>query len=155
MAERNDLVSCLESLAKLDVDAVHAYTSAIERIDIPDVKQRLTAFRVDHERHISELSVFIERLGGTAPTRTPDLKGFLIQGFTAIRSMMGNEEAIKAMQSNEELTNKHYAEALTFELPDDIRIVVQKNRDDERRHLDYVKRCIDDRVWEGRTRTVA
>ena len=155
MTDNKVLLNQLESLAKLDVDAVHAYTSAIERIDLPDVKQQLTRFRSEHEKHISDLSPLIVRFGGKAPTRNPDLKGFFIQGFTAIRSMMGNEQALKAMKSNEELTNKTYAKALEFEFPSDIKEVVRRNRDDERRHLDYVNKCINDQVWKRSEKTVA
>ena len=155
MPDTNELLKELESLAKLDVDAVFAYSSAIERIDLPDVKNQLTLFRADHERHISDLTPFIVRLGGQAPTRTPDLKGYIIQGFTAIRSMMGNEAALKAMKGNEELTNKTYEKALEFDFPVDIKNVVQRNREDERRHLEYVNRCINESVWEEQKRDVA
>jgi uncharacterized protein (TIGR02284 family) len=155
MAESKELVKHLESLAHLDIDAVHAYTSAIDRIDIVEVKQRLTEFRSDHETHISNLSPLIERLGGKVPTRSPDFKGFFIQGFTAIRSMFGNEAALKAMKGNEELTNKTYEKALGVDFPVDILDVVRRNREDERRHLDYINRCIDDRIWDQEKKSVA
>ena len=148
MTESKELLKRLESLVQLDIDAVHAYTSAIERIDLTDVKGQLTAFRGDHERHISDLSPLIEQLGGQPPKRTPDFKGFLIQGFTAIKSMIGNESALKAMKSNEELTKKTYEDALKLELPANVMEVVRRNREDERRHLEYVNRCLTDKVWE-------
>lgn len=138
----------LESLAQLDIDAVHAYTAAIERISLSEVKDQLTQFRGDHERHISNLTPLIVRLGGKTPTGNPDFKGYLIQGFTAIRSMMSNEQALKAMRGNEELTNRTYAEALELEFPEEIRQVVQLNRNDERRHLEYINKCIEEKVWE-------
>jgi rubrerythrin len=148
MAESKELLKELESLSHLDIDAVHAYTSAIDHIDLAEVKEQLISFRGDHQRHITDLAPLIERLGGTPPKQSPDFKGFLIQGFTAIRSMVGNESAIKAMKGNEELTNKTYDKALMVDFPDDIKVVIQKNRDDERRHLEYINRCIDERVWE-------
>ena len=113
MTDCKVLLKRLESLAQLDIDAVHAYTAAIERIDLSDVKERLIAFRGDHERHIADLSPLIEELGGQAPKNTPDFKGFVIQGFTALRSMISNESALKAMKSNEELTNKTYEQRLS------------------------------------------
>lgn len=155
MEQNKVILDQLVSLFKLDVDAMHAYTSAIERIDLPDVKRQLTSFRGDHERHLSDLSPLIQRLGGPIPERSPDLKGFFIQGFTAIRSAMGNESALKAMKGNEELTNKHYAQALEHELPADVRTVVQRNREDERRHLEYIEGCLNQRIWERPEKTVA
>ena len=70
-------------------------------------------------------------------------KGYVIEGMTALRSMLGTVQALKAMKSNEELTNRRYMEALHLDLPEDIRAVVEQNRDDERRHLDYIVRAID------------
>lgn len=149
MADTEKLLKQLQSLAHLDIDAVAAYNTAIGHIDLIDVKQQLTAFRGDHEQHVSDLAPWIERLGGKVPRRTPDLKGFIIQGFTAVRSLMGNEGALKAMKGNEEIANKAYAEALEQrEMPADVRLVIEKNRTDELRHLNYIKDCIANRVWE-------
>lgn len=148
MIESKELLSQLVSLAQLDVDAVHAYGAAIDRIDIPEVKHQLTRFRAEHDRHITDLTPLILRLGGQTPTRKPDLKGYLLEGFTAIRSAMSNEQALKAMKGNEELTNKTYAKVLAMELPTDVSAVVRRNREDERRHLEYVVRCIDTKIWD-------
>ena len=54
------------------------------------------------------------RLGGNPPKRSVDLKGLLLEGFTALRSVTGTEGALKAMQSNEKTTNKKYQEALAI-----------------------------------------
>lgn len=143
-----DVLDRLQSLAQLDIDAVRAYSSAIERIDLPDVREKLISFRADHEQHISDLSGLIREMNAEPPKPTPDIKGFFIEGFTAIRSVTGTEGALKAMKGNEELTNKKYAEALELELPSQVREVVQRNRDDERRHLEYIESCIAAEVWE-------
>ena len=47
-----------------------------------------------------------------------------------------------------ELTNKKYAQALELDLPEDVKKVVQRNRADESRHLEYVNECLDKRTWE-------
>jgi uncharacterized protein (TIGR02284 family) len=145
----------LESLAQLDIDATRAYTSAIQRIGIPQVKQRLILFRADHERHVQDLTPLIQQLGGRVPENSADFKGILIQGMTVVRSMMGNESAIKVMRSNEELTNKNYSEALELNLPLNVRSVVQRNREDERRHLDYINGCIREKIWDRSEKTAA
>lgn len=132
----------------LDNDAVKAYTSAIERIDIPYVKEKLTEFRSDHQRHISDLRALILGLGGK-PKDHIDFKGPFIQAMTAARSMMGNEQAIKAMKGNEELTNKKYAEALTAGLSMEAMEIVRKNYEDEQRHLAFINQVIQQRIWES------
>lgn len=155
MTESKKLLKQLESLCQPDIDAVQAYTAAIERIDLLEVREKLTTFRSDHQRHISNLSPFFERFGGSPPRQSPDFKGFLIQGFTAVKSMLGNESAIKAMKSNEELTNKTYDRALEENFPKDMKSVIEKNRDDERRHLQYINQCITERVWEHGQKSAA
>src|SRR5690625_4396391 len=107
-----EIIERLNSLIQLDVDAVGAYDQAIERIDTPSIQSDIMRFRDDHKRHITDLSTLVERLGGKPVEASPDFKGFLIEGFTALRSITGTEGALKAMKGNEELTNKRYEDAL-------------------------------------------
>jgi uncharacterized protein (TIGR02284 family) len=143
-----DFVAKLNELLMLDVDAVKAYSVAIERIDIPYVKEKLVEFRSDHQRHITDLKAIIIKLGGK-PKEHVDAKGPIMQGVTALRSIMGNEQALKAMKSNEELTNKKYNEALNTPFPADALAIVRRNRDDEARHLAFINGVIEQRIWES------
>lgn len=138
----------LRALAQLDIDATYAYNQAIDAIDHPQIRARLIEFRADHERHITDLSACLRQLGAEPPERSRDFKGFLIEGFTAIRSMTGTEGALKAMQGNEETTNKAYREALSAELPADVRALVQRNYEDEWRHLAYITAALAERTWD-------
>ena len=137
----------LNDLIMLDLDAVKAYQSAIDRISVATIAERLTSFKHDHERHVANLSAEVRRLGGT-PADRRDFKGPFIQGFTAIMSMMGVEEALRAMRGNEELTNKTYENALQQPLPADVRLVVEENLRDEQRHLAYIQEALRDHIWE-------
>ncbi|MGC4116457.1 MAG: DUF2383 domain-containing protein [Myxococcales bacterium] len=143
-----DILSELGKLAQLDIDAIHAYDQAIQNVDLLSVREQLTQFKADHERHVSDLSVTIQRFGGQPPTFKPDFKGFVLQGFTALRSAMGTEGAIKAMKGNEELTNRSYSNALGKGFPVDVQALVQKNYADEQRHLAAINQWISLRVWE-------
>lgn len=91
-----------------------------------------------------------EEKSSAARTNWPgNFKGFLIEGFTAIRSAMGTEGALKAMRSNERKTNQDYSDALSLDMPADVRAIVQRNYEDERRHLGYVEETLRARVWES------
>jgi uncharacterized protein (TIGR02284 family) len=140
----NDPVKLLDSLIKLDTDAVSAYQSAINELGAdPQSQQKLREFMGDHERHIRDLTSEVAKLGATPAKATPDLKGFFLKGFTAIRSAMGVEQALKAMQTNEELTNRNYHDALQNPvLPASARAVVQRNYEDEQRHLRWINERI-------------
>jgi len=148
-----EIIKKLTSLVHLDADAARAYTHALDEIDEPAVHAQLVKFHDDHERHVLELSQAIRGLGGTPPQRTRDVKGYVIAGFTAIRSAMGPESALKALRSNEKLTNKTYANAITWELPPDIKGIVESNYRDEQHHLQYVEQSLSSRAWEVKTGT--
>ncbi|MHB1843572.1 MAG: DUF2383 domain-containing protein [Deltaproteobacteria bacterium] len=147
----DDKVLCkeLNSLIQLDIDAVNAYSMAIRNVDLPLIADQLTQFRGDHERHVTDLSEIVRRHGGQPPKVTPDFKGFLISGFTAIRSATGTEGALHAMKSNEGLTTSTYQKAVAKGFPADVIGVVQRNFEDEQRHLRYIEQCLRDRPWES------
>ena len=143
-----EVVKRLRSLLQLDVDASHAYQQAIDKIDKPSVREQLILFREDHERHIREIAAKLEEMGEKPPKATPDVKGVLIEGFTALRSMTGTHGALKAMKTNEELTNRKYSEALKLDASLEIHSLLEKNYQDEVRHLAFVEECLKNRVWE-------
>jgi uncharacterized protein (TIGR02284 family) len=133
------IIETLNDLIQLDYDAVKAYEQAIERVDDHEVEDALETFLVDHERHITDLSQLIVELGGTAQDLGRDFKGVLLEGFTALRSATGTLGALKAMRTNEKLTNHTYDKALALDLPTHVRAVVAVNLDDERRHLRVIE----------------
>ncbi|GAB6058905.1 DUF2383 domain-containing protein [Desulfonatronum parangueonense] len=148
--DKDQAIKNLNHLVQLDIDAVHAYEQALKNIEVPAIHDQLSKFRDDHKRHIEELTSEIRALGGTPPEDAPDFKGQLISGFTAMRSSIGGTEgALKAMKTNEKLTNKNYDEAMTWSLPDSAKAIVTKGFNDERIHLDYIERTLDKRTWEG------
>lgn len=137
--ENKEIIEELKSLVQLDIDATRAYAQAIDEIDIKFIKDHLDDFRNDHERHIYNLSPHITELGGTPPEKSPDLKGFIIAGFTMIRSQTGTEGALNAMETNEKMTNENYSEACSKDFPKDILAQLQSNYDDEQRHLEFIQ----------------
>ncbi|MCM2279735.1 MAG: ferritin-like domain-containing protein [Oligoflexia bacterium] len=149
---QDDIIGKLKKLAQLDIDAIHAYDHAVENIDTPEIKNAMLGFRQDHFRHVENLSRVIAGLGGTAPAFKKDFKGHVIEGFTALRSKTGPEQALKAMRSNEKLTNSMYGEALTWPVDPAARAVIRANAEDERRHLAYIEQVLNDRSWESTSR---
>ena len=142
------LCTKLSELCQLDIDAVRAYRQAILAVDVPLVRERLESFQEDHERHVMDLSQVIRDFGEEPPADAPDLKGFFLAGFTAVRSMTGTAGALKAMRGNEILTNKTYEEALAWDMPENIRELIERNFDDEVRHLSFIKKAVREKIWE-------
>ncbi len=138
--DNREICKKLSSLVQLDIDAIHAYKEAIEKAEDPEVREHLSLYRDDHERHVTDLSAEIRKLGETPPEFSPDFKGFLIQGFTSLRSATGTDGALNAMHTNEKLTNKNYKEATEWNVPNDIGKKIALAYDDEKRHIDYIKK---------------
>jgi uncharacterized protein (TIGR02284 family) len=139
---RDEILSQLEKLIQLDVDATHAYDQAIKNVDDQAIKDKLILFQGDHRRHIDLLSAKVLELGGTPPELTSDFKGFFISGFTALRSLTGTKGALEAMETNEKLTTSKYQDATQLVWPTDITSIIQSNLADEQRHLSFVREAI-------------
>jgi rubrerythrin len=146
--DKEGMILQLSNLLQLDVDAAQAYQEAIKNIEVTNIRDQLSNFREDHLRHIKELSAEIRNLGGTPPIAKPGLKGFILDTFTELQSATGTEGALTAMRGNEELTNDSYRAALDYELPDEIRTLLERNFKDEQRHLRYIEKVLEHRAWE-------
>ncbi len=148
MAVSEKLIERLNDLLMLDHDAIEAYESAIKRMSSEYCRGKLREFQADHRRHVVDIKACVESYGGTPKDRR-DVKGFFIQGMTAIQSMGGDEPALKAMHTNERITNREYEQALQDKsLPEDVRKLVQKNRSDEARHLAWIEEALRQRYFE-------
>lgn len=146
--DNSDIVKELKNLCQLDIDAVHAYNECLHHIDLPEVKRHIEQFRADHERHIKDLSAIIHSYKEKAPEFSPDLKGYMLDVFSKIRSLTGTEGALKSLKSGENLTNKRYAKAADTDFPANIKSVIERNYKDEQRHLAYVEDAIDSKIWK-------
>lgn len=144
----SEIAEKLGDLMKVDVDAYHGYDQAIQRIEHAEIKQKLTQFRMDHERHANDLAAEIRRLGETPPEFSRDFKGYLLEGFAALRSITGTEGSLKALKSAEEYTNREYSEAVRLGFPSEIADLLERNYRDEQNHLSYVNQAINNRIWE-------
>jgi rubrerythrin len=135
-----EITKVLNDLLQLDIDAVNAYDLALKHIDDRNVYKTIRGFRQDHLQHMSDLTKFIKKYDGIPIEYSPDLKGYLIEGITILRSVTDTKGALNAMESNEKITTKNYNGALqeNLEFPNDIKDLLLKNFMDENRHLEYI-----------------
>src|SRR5262249_30957591 len=136
----------LNDLIRLDLDAIGAYTVAIEGCGRGDIKVAFQAFRRDHQRHVRDLGDRVVKLGGE-PARHRDIKGIFILGFTMLASR-SDHGALRAMRGNLELTNRVYESVLDEEFDADTQKLVMRNYGDEQRHLAWIKDALLRRIWE-------
>lgn len=140
--DRDDLLHKLHSLAQLDTDAVRVYDEAIEHVrDDDEVRKSFETFQGEHRYHAEQLSAAIVRLGGKKPELKVDLIGHLADWVTALRSVRGAEGALHAMETAEKYHNRHYGEALTWDVDDaELATMLKRFDDDEKRHLAFVEK---------------
>ena len=124
----------LNKLIQLDVDAACTYREAILHVDDIVVRDDLHKFLRDHERHVMDLTAVVRALNGMPIEPERDFKGRLLEGMTRLRSR-GTLGALRAMRTNEKLTNRTYDKAADFYMPPIAQVAIIENLADERRHL--------------------
>ncbi len=138
----------LKSLVQLDLDAVLAYDRALGAMGDGWLANELAKFKLDHQRHVLELSKVLLDMNVKPPQAKPDVKGTILGGVTGLRARLGIEQALKAMVPNEELTTSTYARAVAKPFPEDVLEIVRRAYGDEQRHLSWIERAIDQRLWD-------
>lgn len=144
----NEMIEKLNSLIRLDNDALSSYNRVVDIITEPVLKGEIIKFRDDHKRHVSVLSNLVKTYGGTPATNEKDIRGLFLGGATALGTLGGVESALKALHTGEKVTNKNYGEAIGWNVPEDVLIVLKDNYNDEQRHIRFVENAIKDKVWE-------
>lgn len=132
----------LNGLIRLDFDAIEAYEAALSRLDGEIIRTCLVAFLEDHRRHVRELSDQVRQFGGT-PATGPGLMGALIEGAVVIGGLAHDKGILRAMSRDEAFINHSYETALEKLSADSpCYDLVRRNREDERRHRDWIDAVI-------------
>lgn len=71
---QGDFFSALKNLVELEYDTVEAYTVAIDQLETPKIKSKLSEFKADHQRHIQELSNYLKKHNKECPTGPDNTK---------------------------------------------------------------------------------
>src|SRR5215210_4044275 len=129
------IVADLIDLLQLEFDALPAYSVAIAGLRRPDLRGTLEAHRADHERHVSDLSAHIRRLGGV-PLALPHLPtGLLKLGVQMAGLPGGDRTVLLAFVSNEWQSQEKYARYAARPYPADLSALLRRRHaEDEARH---------------------
>jgi rubrerythrin len=131
-------VSMLLGIAQMDSEAAVAYETAATFIEVPEVRDQLLAFAGDHRRHIDELGKAIESLGGEPATAAPPPESSVFTVLASAAGLVGTQAALLALIANEEFTNSTYETALDLLNEPEVRELVQRNLEDEQRHINWL-----------------
>jgi rubrerythrin len=131
------LLADLTDLLQLEADALPAYAVAIAGLRRPDLREALRAFRVDHERHVRELSVRIRALGGL-PLALPHLPTGLLKLGVQLAGLPGGDRAILlAFAANEWQSREKYARYAARPYPAELAALLRRHAADEARHHEW------------------
>jgi competence ComEA-like helix-hairpin-helix protein len=137
------MLTALQALAEMDLGAAAAYEIAAGSFeDDPEVSQKLLSFRDDHLRHVDELERLTSDLGGDLLDRGAADDSVLAR-LAEAADALGPRAALLAMLSNEQLTNGTYAAVLELDWYEDVAPVLERNFQDEQRHLRWLERYRD------------
>ncbi|TXH53690.1 MAG: ferritin-like domain-containing protein [Bacteroidia bacterium] len=139
---QKSFTQAIKELVELDYDALGAYESAINNLENPEYKKKFEEFKLDHQRHITELSAFLSRCNETAPSGPDNMKKVLVKGKVELASLFGDQNILSAMLSNEEDTNTAYERinARIGEAADkEIAKIIAGGLADERKHRDWIQ----------------
>lgn len=144
--ELKDMLHRLKALVRLDIDAFSGYDRAIQEVPQAEVQEKLRSFRLDHERHVAEISAVL-REHGEEPPSAEEVSGVRTTGFVVLLGGAGPVGALEAMRTNETLTMTYYDEARSRDFPSAVKAMMERNYEDERRHLSYVEEVLARRPW--------
>jgi rubrerythrin len=139
---QKSFTQAIKELVELDYDALGAYESAINNLENPEYKKKFEEFKLDHQRHITELSAFLSRCNETAPSGPDNMKKVLVKGKVELASLFGDQNILSAMLSNEEDTNTAYERinARIGESADkEIAKIIADGLADVRKHKDWIQ----------------
>jgi hypothetical protein len=143
------LISELFRLFLVEIDAVQAYGEAVAILGPGPIRDELALFGLEHQRHALQVQEQITRRGYHPPEREPDVKGVVIGALTAPQRVLTVEDVLSGIRGNEQLTGSLYAKALAKPLPDEVREVLTRIREEEHHHLDWIERALSRRAWES------
>lgn len=141
IGEQAVLIGELNDLLQLDYDAVAAYSLALSALDDPGYQDAVRRFKVDHERHIEELTYLIQDYDGI-PMPIPHLSGAFKLAVQGVGTVGDDAAVITTFKSNEAQSRDKYRRAARHQHPVDVQDVIIRAARDEQRHFDWAMRTL-------------
>ena len=109
----NNEATQMDDLIRGEMAAVKAYDTALEGMKAGTEKTRLQSIRADHQSAVDRLSKYVAgKKDLLEDTEGPGVWGGFATAWTKGGKLMGNDGALKALQTGEEHGIREYKEAL-------------------------------------------
>ncbi|HVM45691.1 MAG TPA: ferritin-like domain-containing protein [Candidatus Thermoplasmatota archaeon] len=110
------------------------YEVAIRKAEAAEVKEKLEAFRDDHERHVQEIRGTLDQLGGALLLSALETTPFGEAVAQRLENVEGDEELLAEFLASEELSRSLYASLASTPAPEPVARIAQRGLADEERH---------------------
>lgn len=137
----------LSGMVQLNLDAVRILEQALDEMDLPSVREQLVRIRDEHSRHVLDLSAEINILGGSPPEYLRENLGTTTEGLLAIPERVENEELLKILEANEQVSAMRYRAARSWELSPAAAEMIRRQHGEEEVHLQIIRDELSKRVW--------
>lgn len=120
---KKDDIENLNSFLRGERSAVETYNQAIEKLDDPNVKQRLQQLCASHETRVRQLEMRVRSLGGS-PDQSSGAWGSFAKLFQGGANVFGKSAAVSALEEGEDHGKRLYQDHLD-ELTNETREFIQ------------------------------
>lgn len=135
--------------AQVEIEVLRSYDRAIRKVGHPGTADQLAQFRNEHAKHLEDL--FASRqIAKRFPRRLREAAHARHEGFQGRVALADDTEgALREVLGVEEVCSRGWAALSPADrLPRGLGPLVRRIAEDERRHLRFVKKLVDTRVWE-------
>lgn len=144
-----DQLDLLREIIFLDADAAAAYAAALERVEVPALRQHLEAFRQDHLHHLHALNAFLVRHGEAPVPTCLEVRHGPLVGRPPVKTKgpVRIEAALTAVAGCEHLVDRSYALLLRDEWPPELEALLRAHLSEEREHALWLREVLGKRPW--------
>lgn len=138
LMNKHQMIEHLSALLHLEVHAVEAYDEGLDALRDETQRSRLTAFRADHERHVTDLAELIREMGEEIPQPSPEVEAELADVLAFLARNDDAASALSGLQEVERVTltaSDRAAAWNSFLQPHEL---IERIRADEREHSAYL-----------------
>ena len=138
--DHDDVIATLNDLIETSRDGEEGFRTCADAVKSAQLKEVLQQAASRCAQAVSELQAKVRGLGGD-PERRGSVSGSLHRALVDIKSTItGMDEAgvLTECERGEEVARKAYEEALSKDLPGDVRLMVERQYQGVRQHQDRV-----------------
>lgn len=138
---RDKAILRLHYVTEADYCAAAALRVALEKAERSELRQKLEEFRCDHCRHVRDLRKVVREEGGSLKLPCNEAQYFQDER-DALTVSESDEEIIRCLQTIVESTSSLYTQALEYDLPGPIPVVLENGLTDVLRHQAWLEEAL-------------